>query len=75
CPWNQRFAQPTDVAGFEPYEQNIAPTLTELANITDEQWNERFPASALRRIKPEMLRRNAEAALTHKPPKQETKKP
>jgi len=64
CPWNQRFAQPTDVSGFEPYAQNVAPTLVELADITEEEWSDRFPASALRRIKPQMLRRNAKAALT-----------
>ncbi|MEL6938328.1 MAG: tRNA epoxyqueuosine(34) reductase QueG [Cyanobacteria bacterium J06598_1] len=63
CPWNQRFAQPTTEAGFEPYAQNIAPTLAELADITEAEWNQRFPASALRRIKPEMLRRNAKAAI------------
>ncbi len=61
CPWNQRFAKPTDVAEFEPYAENIAPTLAELADISDEEWNRRFTASALRRIKPEMLRRNAKA--------------
>jgi len=61
CPWNQRFAKPTDVADFEPYPENIAPTLVELADISDEEWNRRFTASALRRIKPEMLRRNAKA--------------
>ncbi|MCU0543346.1 MAG: tRNA epoxyqueuosine(34) reductase QueG [Oscillatoriaceae cyanobacterium Prado104] len=61
CPWNQRFAKPTDVAEFEPYPENIAPTLAELAEISDEEWNRRFTASALRRIKPEMLRRNARA--------------
>ncbi|MGB3262732.1 MAG: tRNA epoxyqueuosine(34) reductase QueG [Microcoleus sp.] len=61
CPWNQRFAQPTDVTEFEPYPENIAPTLAELADISDEEWNRRFTASALRRIKPEMLRRNAKA--------------
>jgi epoxyqueuosine reductase len=61
CPWNQRFAKPTDVAEFEPYPENIAPTLVELADISDEEWNRRFTASALRRIKPEMLRRNAKA--------------
>lgn len=61
CPWNQRFAQETDVVEFQPYPKNIAPTLTELAEISDEEWNRRFPASALRRIKPEMLRRNAQA--------------
>ncbi|MGP1373798.1 MAG: tRNA epoxyqueuosine(34) reductase QueG [Almyronema sp.] len=61
CPWNQRFAQPTDVEDFQPYPWNISPTLDELANLTDEDWHQRFPASALRRIKPAMLRRNARA--------------
>jgi epoxyqueuosine reductase len=63
CPWNQRFAQPTDVPDFQPYPANIAPHLIELANISNEEWDHRFPASALRRIKPEMLRRNARANL------------
>lgn len=64
CPWNQRFAQETDEAAFQPYPQNIAPTLASLAQITEEEWNQRFPASALRRIKPEMLRRNAQASIS-----------
>jgi epoxyqueuosine reductase len=63
CPWNQRFAQPTDVPDFRPYPENVAPTLTELATITDAEYDRRFPASALRRIKPAMLRRNAQAHL------------
>lgn len=63
CPWNQRFAQTTDVAEFQPYPENVAPKLTELAAISDQEWNQRFRASALRRIKPEMLRRNAQANL------------
>ncbi len=63
CPWNQRFAKETDVEEFQPYPWNVNPTLTELATISDEEWNRRFPASALRRIKPEMLRRNAQANL------------
>ncbi|QLE54669.1 tRNA epoxyqueuosine(34) reductase QueG [Nostoc sp. TCL26-01] len=63
CPWNQRFAQTTDVGDFQPYPENIAPQLIELAQISDEEWDKRFPASALRRIKPEMLRRNARANL------------
>ena len=63
CPWNQRFAKETDVAEFQPYPWNVAPKLTELAEISDEEWDKRFPASALRRIKPEMLRRNARANL------------
>lgn len=63
CPWNQRFAQETTVTEFQPYPWNVAPTLTEIAQLSDQEWDRRFPASALRRIKPEMLRRNAQANL------------
>jgi len=66
CPWNQRFAQPTDVKEFEPYPENIDPTLKELASLSEAEWNRRFPASALRRIKPQMWRRNARANLAGK---------
>ncbi len=63
CPWNQRFAQPTDVADFQPYARNLAHTLTELGSLTDEAWDRSYRASALRRIKPAMWRRNANANL------------
>ena len=63
CPWNQRFAKETDIEDFQPYAGNVAPQLKELAEITEEEWQEQFPASALRRIKPKMLRRNARANL------------
>jgi epoxyqueuosine reductase len=63
CPWNQRFATETSVLEFQPYPENLAPSLTQLAEISDEEWDKRFTASALRRIKPLMLRRNARANL------------
>ncbi len=63
CPWNQRFAKETDVPEFQPYPGNVAPKLAELAEISDEDCSQQFPASALRRIKPEMLRRNARTNL------------
>lgn len=63
CPWNQRFAQPTDIEDFQPYPWNVAPTLEEISELSDAEWEARFPASALRRIKPDMLRRNARASL------------
>ncbi|MGB3492104.1 MAG: tRNA epoxyqueuosine(34) reductase QueG [Elainellaceae cyanobacterium] len=63
CPWNQRFAQETDVPDFQPYDWNVAPKLSELAQASDEELRDRFPASALRRIKPVMMRRNARANL------------
>ena len=63
CPWNQRFAQETDVTEFKPYPENLAPKLSELAELSEEEWDQRFRASALRRIKPQMWRRNAKANL------------
>ena len=63
CPWNQRFAQETTLDDFHPYEGNLAPTLAELADLTEQERDRRFRASALRRIKLEMLKRNAKANL------------
>ena len=66
CPWNQRFAKETDIEDFHPYPGNVNPLLTELAEMTEKEWNERFPASALRRIKPKMWQRNAQANLNRR---------
>jgi epoxyqueuosine reductase len=63
CPWNQRFAQPTDVADFQPNPRNLDRTLTALGSLADEAWDRSYTASALRRIKPAMWRRNAIANL------------
>ncbi|VEP13695.1 Epoxyqueuosine reductase [Hyella patelloides LEGE 07179] len=63
CPWNQRFAQETNIADFQPYPPNIRPKLQYLAQIEETAWDRQFRASALRRIKPKMLRRNARANL------------
>ncbi len=63
CPWNQRFSQETNIPDFQPYSGNIAPNLEKLADLTEEKWQQQFPASALRRIKPTMWQRNARANL------------
>lgn len=63
CPWNQRFARETDIADFQPYAGNIAPRLKDLAELSPAAWEQQFPASALRRVKPWMWRRNARANL------------
>ncbi len=72
CPWNQRFAQPTDVEDFHPYPDNLAPSLEDLAHLSEADWNRRFPASALRRIKPALWQRNAQANLPKFPPSNES---
>jgi epoxyqueuosine reductase len=63
CPWNQRFAQATDLEDFQPYPENLSPPLQDLAQISPEDWDNRFRASALRRIRHDMIQRNAKAAL------------
>ena len=63
CPWNQRFAQPTQEQDFEPYDANIAPRLSDLAQATEADFDRHFPASAMRRLKVTRLRRNARSAL------------
>ncbi len=67
CPWNVRFAQETNIAEFQPYPWHINPPLEELATLSDEDWGDRTPASALRRIKPAMIRRNARANIISQP--------
>jgi epoxyqueuosine reductase len=67
CPWNERFAKETDVPDFQPYPENLAPPLTELAQLSEQDWDVRFRASALRRIRPDMMRRNAKASLPELP--------
>lgn len=63
CPWNQQFAQETDIPDFQPYPENVAPTLEALATLSVTERDRRFRASALRRIKLDMLQRNATASL------------
>jgi epoxyqueuosine reductase len=67
CPWNQRFAQPTDVTEFQPLPWNVAPTLVELADLSEAAYEQRFTGSAFRRIKHWMLRRNAQSNLGQHP--------
>ena len=63
CPWNQSFAQPTNVDELQPNRELLAPELSELTSLTDTEWDRKLRASALRRIKPAMWRRNAMANL------------
>ncbi len=63
CPWNQRFAQVTDVEDFWPRPENLVVNLLELATLSEVEWDRRFRGSALRRIKAFMWRRNARKVL------------
>jgi epoxyqueuosine reductase len=63
CPWNQRFAQETLESDFQPFPHNVDPRLEDLANMTEEDWDQNFTGSALRRIKRDRWQRNAKTAI------------
>ncbi len=62
CPWN-RFEQPTADARFEPREDNVNPSLSDILKLTPETYAERFRRSAIKRAKLSGLQRNARALL------------
>jgi len=59
CPWNHKFAEPTNVLQFEPRQNNIQPTLVEIENLSEEQFQKKFKGSAMKRTKLSGLKRNA----------------
>lgn len=67
CPWNQKFAQTTNITEFAPLPHNLNPPLQELIELSELEWDQRFTGSALRRIKHKQWRRNALAANSNKP--------
>src|SRR5262245_43025579 len=62
CPWN-RFAQRTQVEGFEPREGNANPLLVDLMGMTRSEWNQRFKKTPVRRSHYEGFLRNVAVAL------------
>ncbi|HEX9829966.1 MAG TPA: tRNA epoxyqueuosine(34) reductase QueG [Bacteroidota bacterium] len=62
CPWN-KFQQPTEEQSFQPRKENIAPRLSELVEITQAEFSERFRKSPMKRTKRDGLVRNAGAVL------------
>jgi epoxyqueuosine reductase len=62
CPWN-RFQKKTKEKAFYPRQENIAPKLTELADMSQEEFNRRFHRSSIKRAKQAGLTRNARGVL------------
>jgi epoxyqueuosine reductase len=62
CPWS-RFSKETAEGRFAPRAGNVAPKLTELAELSQEEFSTRFRKSPVKRTKLAGLRRNALAAL------------
>jgi epoxyqueuosine reductase len=62
CPWNQQPIESSSDPDLQPRAWMLNLTAEEALTWTDESWDERLRASALRRIKPWMWRRNLRAA-------------
>jgi epoxyqueuosine reductase len=62
CPWNRKAAA-TDKPEFQPREGLVNPALAWLAEISEEEFREKFRGSPIKRAKRNGLRRNALVAI------------
>ncbi len=62
CPWNRQ-APASSSAEFQPRDRLVNPALEWLAEISNEEFREKFRGSAVRRAKRSGLRRNAVIAM------------
>jgi epoxyqueuosine reductase len=62
CPWNRK-APATNATEFQPREGLVNPALEWLAEMSTEEFRERFRGSPIRRTKRTGLRRNAAIAM------------
>jgi epoxyqueuosine reductase len=63
CPWNQRALPSSSDPDLKPRPWWLDLRAEEALDWSDAEWDERLRASALRRIKPAMWRRNIRAAV------------
>jgi len=63
CPWNRRFARPTDDAAFRPRAELLAPPLVQLMELDDAGFRRLFHGSPIKRAKRRGLLRNVAVAL------------
>jgi epoxyqueuosine reductase len=63
CPWNQRALPSSSDPDLKPRPWWLDLRADEALDWSDAEWDERLRASALRRIKPAMWRRNIRAAV------------
>ena len=62
CPWN-RFQQVTNEGRFQPREGNVNADLTQVMDLNQDAYAERFSGSAMKRAKLSGLQRNARTLL------------
>lgn len=63
CPWNERFARPSDEEAFRPRPDQVAPKLLDLLALDEVQFRRRFRGTPLMRPKRRGLLRNVCVAI------------
>ena len=63
CPWN-RFEQPTTELRFQPRNGNVDAVLSDILELSHEDYARRFRGSAMKRAKLSGLQRNARALMS-----------
>ncbi|MBN1479326.1 tRNA epoxyqueuosine(34) reductase QueG [candidate division KSB1 bacterium] len=63
CPWNKRFARPTDEPAFQPRPYNVNPKLEDLIKIDINEFRTRYHKSPVKRAKFDGFKRNVSVAL------------
>lgn len=61
CPWNQKFANVTNISEFYPREYNVNPNLYEFERISSAEFNEKFKNSPIKRVKHKKFIENIKA--------------
>ncbi len=62
CPWNLKFAQPTEEAEFQSRAWNKSPHANEILDLSEEEFRERYRKSPVKRTKLRGLLRNVREA-------------
>ncbi|NWF89215.1 MAG: tRNA epoxyqueuosine(34) reductase QueG [Ignavibacteriaceae bacterium] len=63
CPWNKKFSKVTNQSEFNPNEGNNELNLNDLLNMTQEEFDQKFCESPIKRAKLSGMKRNAEFLL------------
>ncbi len=63
CPWNERFAVPTDEPAFQPRPDQVAPPLLDLLRLDDAAFRARYRKTPLYRARRRGLLRNVCVAI------------
>jgi len=66
CPWNDKFAAPSDTPRLAPRSEMRAPVLEDLADISSDAFHERYRDTAFERAGPTGIARNARQVLRNR---------